>query len=94
MRTDLDIDSDGTTGQVRPGYLEAQLPDASVLHLNWELQEGQTVGSQLEVDEKDVSVQGTAADIIKVQVLHYLPQVGVEDVGEECVEHLVYSLQE
>ena len=47
----------------------------------------QGVWPELEVDEEDVAVDGAAAKVVQVQVLHYLPQVGVDDVGQERVEH-------
>ena len=49
----------------------------------------QSIWSELEINEKDVPVDCPAAEIVNVQVLHNLPQVGVEDVGEEGVEHLL-----
>ena len=85
--SDLDVDSDGAAGQTGPGYLQTQLPDAAKLHLQRELQHGEAVGPELEIDEKNVAMEGPAADIVQVQVLHYLTQVGVEDVSEEGVEH-------
>ena len=86
-RPDLNGDGDWAAGQGRPGDLQTQLPDAAKLHLQGELQHGETVGPELEVDEQDVAVQGATADIVQVQVLHYLPQIGVEDIGEEGVKH-------
>ena len=47
----------------------------------------QGVWPELEVDEEDVAVDGAAAKVVQVQVLHNLPQVGVDDVGQERVEH-------
>ena len=87
MRIDLNVESDRAAGETGPGYLQTQLPDAAELHFQGKLQHGQTVGAELEVDEEDVAVQGPTAQVVQVQVLHYLPQVGVEDVGEEGVEH-------
>ena len=43
---------------------------------------------KFEVDEEDVPVEGSHSKVVDVQVLHQLPQVGVEDVGEERVEHV------
>ena len=87
MRSDLNVESDGAAGQTGPGDLQTELPDTAVLHLQGQLQHGQTVGAELEVDEEDVAVQSPTAQVVQVQVLHYLPQVGVDDVGQERVEH-------
>ena len=51
----------------------------------------QSIRSELEVNEQNVPIEGSDAEVVYVQVLHHLPQVGVEDVGEEGVEHLSYS---
>ena len=47
----------------------------------------QCIRAKFEVDEEDVPVEGAHSKVVNVQVLHQLPQVGVEDVGEERVEH-------
>ena len=49
----------------------------------------QSIWPELEINQEDVPVDCPAAEIVDVEVLHYLPQVGVEDVGEEGVEHLL-----
>ena len=48
----------------------------------------QCVRPKFEVDEENVPVEGTHSQVVDVQVLDQLPQVGVEDVGEERVEHV------
>ena len=89
--------------EARPRDFEAQLPDAPIFHLNRQLEESLTNGSieedrvfksnqcirpEFEVDEEDVPVEGPHSKVVNVQVLNQLPQVGVEDVGEERVEHV------
>ena len=91
LTADLDVEGDRAAGQVGPRYLEAQLPDTAKLDLDRKLQDRETVGPQFEVDEENVTVESSAADIVQVQVLHNLAQVRVEDVGEECVEHFLSS---
>ena len=48
----------------------------------------QCIRPKFEVDEENVPVEGSHSKVVDVQVLHQLPQVGVEDVGEERVEHV------
>ena len=48
----------------------------------------QSIRSKFEVDEENVPVEGAHSQVVDVQVLDQLPQVGVEDVGEERVEHV------
>ena len=99
----LDGDDNGRGVETRPRDFEAQLPDAPVFHLNRQLEESLANGSieddqvfksnqcirpKFEVDEEDVPVEGSHSKVVDVQVLHQLPQVGVEDVGEERVEHV------
>ena len=91
LTADLDVEGDRAAGQVGPRYLQAQLPDTAKLDLDRKLQDRETVGPQFEVDEENVTVESSAADIVQVQVLHNLAQVRVEDVGEECVEHFLSS---
>ena len=54
----------------------------------------QCIWPEFEVDEEDVPVEGSHSKVVDVQVLDQLPQVGVEDVGEERVEHIGACLPE
>ena len=99
----LNCDDNRRCVEARPRDFEAQLPDASIFHLNRQLKESlanesieedrvfksnQCIGPEFEVDEEDVPVEGSHPKVVNVQVLNQLPQVGVEDVSEERVEHV------
>ena len=55
----------------------------------------QGIRSKLEINQKNVSIDSTTANVVDIKILNNFSKIGVDDVGEECVEHgLVLSVIE
>ena len=47
----------------------------------------QGIRSELEINQKNVSIDSTTANVVNIKILNNFSKIGVDDVGEECVEH-------